>query len=70
MRERVDRTLRFALALGIDEKVVRALAHDAGAEELEWFLSPPREGWPSPLEAIGGVWDAVAYEVYRYRDTD
>ena len=70
MCERVDRTLRFALALGIDEKVVRALAHDAGAEELEWFLSPPREGWPSPLEAIGGVWDAVSYEVYRYRDTD
>lgn len=65
---RVDRTLRMALALGIDAGVVLDLARASGDAGIEWFLSSPAEGIPSPLDALADLYEAARYARRRWTE--
>ena len=67
--ERVDRTLRFALAFGLSDEVVAGLARSSGDDSMTQFLAPPTEGFPSPLRALEELFDVAVHEDYRASDS-
>lgn len=60
--ERVDRTLRFALAFGLSDEVVAELARRSGDKGIAWFLAEPAEGFPSPLRALEKLFEVAVHE--------
>lgn len=67
--KRVDRTLRFALAFGLSDEVVAELARRSGDEDIEWFLTEPAEGFPSPLRALEKLFEVAVHEDDRMSDS-
>lgn len=66
---RVDRTLRFALAFGLNDEVVAELALRSGDDGIAWFLASPAEGFPSPLRALEELFDVAVHEESRANDS-
>ena len=67
--KRVDRTLRFALAFGLSDEAVAELARRSGDEDIEWFLTEPAEGFPSPLRALEKLFEVAVHEDDRMSDS-
>ncbi|MBM6774229.1 DUF2207 domain-containing protein [Olsenella profusa] len=65
---KVDRTLRFAIAYGLDEEVVAELARRSGDTGIEWFLTPPSDGVPSAFRMLCDVSRVARYEAAHASD--